>query len=129
MFEDFSVVSPAGVEPESFDTVDISHRKYTEALGCSETRVNYFALEPGEEVHAPRTRAPGGGIRTAHRGSDRDRRRGLRRSQGGVVRVGPEPIRSVCNRTDDETHRWIMIGAPPVGTIDDFGEYVVPTDE
>ena len=50
MSEDFSVVVPGDVEPESFDTVNVSHRKYTEALGCTDTRVNYLTLEPGEEV-------------------------------------------------------------------------------
>jgi uncharacterized cupin superfamily protein len=48
--DDFSVVVPADLEPESFDTVDVSHRKYTEALGCTDARVNYLALEPGEAV-------------------------------------------------------------------------------
>jgi len=49
--------------------------------------------------------------------------------QSGVVRVGPDPIRNVANRTDDETHAWITIGAPPVGTLDDVGEYVLLENE
>jgi mannose-6-phosphate isomerase-like protein (cupin superfamily) len=126
--DDFSVVVPADLEPESFDTVDVSHRKYTEALGCTDARVNYLALEPGEAVtpHAHERQEElfvpltGGQIEI-----DGDR---YDVPQGGVVRVGPKPVRNVCNRTDDETHLWIMIGAPPVGTIEGFGEYVLPDD-
>jgi redox-sensitive bicupin YhaK (pirin superfamily) len=43
---------------------------------------------------------------------------------GGVVRLGPEPVRGLCNDTD-EIHVWILLGAPPVGTVEDFGEYVM----
>lgn len=25
-----------------------------------------------------------------------------------------------------EVHTWVTVGAPPVGTVDDFGEYVLP---
>ena len=128
MSEDFSVVTPGDVEPESFDTVDLSHRKYTEALGCTDTRVNYLTLEPGEEVtpHAHERQEElfvpltGGQIEIDGEVYDVP--------QGGVVRVGPDSIRNVVNRTD-ETHTWIMIGAPPVGTLDDFGEYVLPDRE
>lgn len=129
MSEDFSIVVPEDIEPESFDTVDIQHRKYTEALGCTDMRVNYVTLEPGdeltphaherqEEVFVPLT---GGQIKIE--GSVYDI------PQGGVVRVGPDPIRGVVNQSDDERHVWIMFGAPPVGTIDDFGEYVLPDSE
>jgi quercetin dioxygenase-like cupin family protein len=46
---------------------------------------------------------------------------------GGVVRVAPETVRNLCNHTD-ETHVWLAVGAPPVGTVDDFGAYVVEED-
>jgi hypothetical protein len=29
---------------------------------------------------------------------------------------------------DEETHVWLAFGAPPVGTVDDFGAYVLPDD-
>jgi hypothetical protein len=32
----------------------------------------------------------------------------------------------VVNETDDEIHTRVMVGAPPVGTVDDFGAYVLP---
>jgi hypothetical protein len=35
----------------------------------------------------------------------------------------------LLNRSDEETHRWIAIGAPPVGTTEDFGEYALPGSE
>jgi mannose-6-phosphate isomerase-like protein (cupin superfamily) len=128
MDRDFAVVTPADVDPESFDTVDLDHLKYTTALGCTETRVNLVTLDPGEgvtphgherqeELFVPLT---GGQIEIEGERYDVP--------QGGVVRVGPRPIRCVVNETDDETHTWIMIGAPPVGTADDFGEYVLPGD-
>ena len=128
MSEDFSVVTPGDVEPESFDTVDLSHRKYTEALGCTDTRVNYLTLESGEEVtpHAHERQEElfvpltGGQIEIDGEVYDVP--------QGGVVRVGPEPVRNVVNRTD-EVHTWIMVGAPPVGTLEDFGEYTLPEHE
>ena len=128
MSEDFSVVVPGDVEPESFDTVNVSHRKYTEALGCTDTRVNYLTLESGEEVtpHAHERQEElfvpltGGQIEIDGEVYDVP--------QGGVVRVGPDPIRNVVNRTDG-VHTWIMIGAPPVGTLEDFGEYTLPEHE
>jgi len=46
-------------------------------------------------------------------------------ARGGVVRVGPDPVRRVRN-DGDEPQTWLMFGAPPVGTLDDFGEYTVP---
>ena len=129
MSDDFSVVVPEEVDPELFDTVALSHRKYTEALGCRETRVNYLTLEPGEAVtpHAHERQEElfvpltGGQIEISGETYDVP--------QGGVVRVGPDPIRNVVNRTADATHAWIMIGAPLVGTLDDFGEYVLPENE
>jgi quercetin dioxygenase-like cupin family protein len=43
---------------------------------------------------------------------------------GGVVRVAPEPVRSLVDHTD-ETRVWLAVGAPPVGSVDDSGAYVV----
>jgi quercetin dioxygenase-like cupin family protein len=47
---------------------------------------------------------------------------------GGVVRFGPDALRSVRNETDD-TQTWLMFGAPPHGTAEDFGEYRKPPNE
>ncbi|PSP73205.1 hypothetical protein BRC86_10075 [Halobacteriales archaeon QS_3_64_16] len=129
MSEDFGVVTPAEIEPDEFDTVAIPHRKYTDALGCTDSRVNYIALEPGEKLtsHAHERQeelfVPLTGGEIEINGAVYDV------PQGGVVRVGPGPIRGLLNRSDGETHCWIAIGAPPVGTIEDFGEYVLPEGE
>ena len=126
MSDDFAVVTPDDADPEPFDTVDVDHLKYTDLLGCTDTRVNLVTLDPGEgvtphaherqeELFVPLT---GGGIEIEGTLYEVP--------AGGVARVGPDPVRNVVNRTDDERHTWIMIGAPPVGTVGDFGEYVVP---
>jgi hypothetical protein len=44
---------------------------------------------------------------------------------GNVVRVAPAVERNLLNRTDGVTHVWLAFGAPPVGTLDDLGSYVV----
>ena len=45
---------------------------------------------------------------------------------GGVVRIGPDPTRSIRNESTDTPQTWLLFGAPPVGTIEDFGEYTMP---
>jgi uncharacterized cupin superfamily protein len=126
---DFSVVDPEAIEQERFPESGNRHRKLTEALGCTETRVNTVTLDPGaattphaheqqEEVYV----ALDGGVVEID-GETYDV------APGGVVRIGPEPSRSVRNDTNETTQTWVMIGAPPVGTVDDFGEYTVPDDE
>lgn len=128
MSGDFSVVDPDDVEPESFLTRDVQHRKLTEALGCTETRLNTITLEPGEattphahegqeEVYVALT-----GGRVEIDGEVHDV------PEGGVVRVGPDPIRSLRNDSDG-VHRWVAVGAPPVGSVEDFGNTVLPGDE
>lgn len=125
MTDDFAVVGPDDVEPERFDTVDVDHLKYTEALGCTDTRVNVVTLAPGEGVtpHAHERQeelfVPLAGGQIEIEGTVHEV------PAGGVARVGPEPVRNVVNRTD-EHHTWVMIGAPQAGTIEDFGEYVLP---
>lgn len=44
---------------------------------------------------------------------------------GGIVRVHPKTVRNLCNETEDTTHVWLAFGAPPVGSVDDYGAYVV----
>jgi hypothetical protein len=41
-----------------------------------------------------------------------------------VVRAAPDVTRNLLNRTD-EAHVWLAFGAPPVGSVEDFGAYVV----
>ncbi len=119
--DDYAVVTPEDVDPELFDTVDVEDLKYTPALGCTDTLVT---LQPGEGVppHAHERQEElfvplsGGQIRIEGEVHDVP--------EGGALRVGPDPVRAVVNHTD-ELHIWMMVGAPSVGTLEDFGEYVL----
>jgi quercetin dioxygenase-like cupin family protein len=122
---EFSIVRPSDVETEQFDTCETAVRKLTEPLGCTETRVNQVIVDAGEvttshthngqeEVFVAMTDG-----QVAIEGEVRDV------PAGAVVRVHPETVRNLCNYTD-ETHVWIAVGAPPVGTADDFGAYEIP---
>lgn len=50
MNTEFSIVDPHDVPTESFNTCDVSHRKLTETLGCTEMRVNQVIVEPGGDT-------------------------------------------------------------------------------
>ena len=124
----YSVVDPETIEAERFPESGNLHRKLTDALGCTEMRVNAVTLEPGEEttLHAHERQEEvylaldGGSVEVDGESYDV--------APGGVVRIGPEPTRSVRNESDDAAQTWVMFGAPPLGTVDDFGEYTVPDD-
>jgi quercetin dioxygenase-like cupin family protein len=129
MATDFSLVRLEDVEQERFPELGNRHRKLTEPLGCTEMRVNTVTLGPGEATtpHAHERQeelyiALDGG----HLDVDEIRHEV---PEGGVVRLGPDVVRSVRNESQNEEQTWIMCGAPPVGTIDDFGEYTVPADD
>jgi quercetin dioxygenase-like cupin family protein len=128
MSDDFAIVDPAEIADEPFNESAVTHRKLTEPLGATEMRVNSVTLEPGdvlaphaherqEEIYVAVT---GGQVRIEGDVCDVP--------EGGVVRVGPDPLRGLCNETDDETHTWVLFGAPPVGPLEDCGEYVMPEE-
>lgn len=48
--------------------------------------------------------------------------------EGGVVRVPAALPRKLVNDTDEE-QRWLMIGAPPIGPIEDLGDFVMVDEE
>ena len=121
----FTIVDPDTVPPESFPESGLSHRKLTERLGCTELRLNMITLSPGEATapHAHRSQEE---VYIALDG-------GVLELNGEVhavepqstVRIDPAVVRSVRNESSaDQT--WLLIGAPPVGSIDDFGEYIMP---
>lgn len=126
MTDGFAVVDLDDVEAEPFPESGLSHRKLTGALGCTEMRVNAVTLDPGQATapHAHERQEEvyvaldGGHVRVGDAVHEV--------SPGGIVRVAPEPVRSVRNETDDEVQTWLMFGAPPVGTVEDFGEYTMP---
>ncbi|WP_276272572.1 cupin domain-containing protein [Haloarcula litorea] len=128
MTDGFAVVDPEGVPEEQFNTCETTVRKLTEPLGCTEVRVNQVVVEPGEvttphshdgqeEVFVTMTDG-----QIAVEGDVRDV------SRGSVVRVRPDVVRNLCNHTD-ATHVWLAFGAPPVGSVEDFGAYVVEREE
>lgn len=129
MTDDFSVVDPESIAQEPFPESGNRHRKLTEPLGCTEMRVNSVTLAPGDAT-APHAHDRQEEVYIALDGGHVEID-GTRQEvpPGGVVRVGPDAVRSVHNETEHEDQTWIMCGAPPLGTIDDFGEYRMPTDE
>ena len=124
MSDGYGVVRPEEVPDSQFRTCETTVRKLTEPLGCTELRLNQVVVEAGE-VTTPHTHdgqeevfvaTTGGQI--AIEGEVHDV------PEGGVVRVAPETVRNLVNHTD-ERHVWLAVGAPPVGSVDDFGSYVV----
>jgi len=124
MTDGFAVVDPTTVPTEEFHTCETTVRKLTERLGCTEMRVNQVLVEPGE-VTTPHTHEGQEEVfaavtdgQVAIEGVVHDV------PAGGVVRVRPDAVRNLCNHTDDP-HVWLAFGAPPVGSVEDFGSYVV----
>lgn len=129
MSDGFAIVEPDEVSATTFNTCDTAVRKLTEPLGCAEMRVNQVLVEPGE-VTTPHTHEGQEEVFVAMTDGEiavDDEVYTVPR--GGVVRVGPNAVRSLCNQTGEATHVWLAFGAPPVGTVDDFGEYVVADEE
>ena len=125
MSDDFAIVDYADVEAEPFTESAVEHRKLTDALGATEMRVNAVELAPGE-VLDPHAHERQEEIYVAVTAGQVDIEGEIHDvPEGGVVRLGPDPLRGLCNHTD-ETHVWVLFGAPPVGTIEGFGEYVMP---
>lgn len=127
MSGEYAIVDPADVPAEPFPESGNSHRKLTDALGCTEMRINSVTLPAGTET-APHAHERQEEVYIALDGGtvcidDVDHEV----PPGGLVRIGPTPARSVRNRSTTE-QTWLMIGAPPVGSIDNFGEYRMPDD-
>jgi uncharacterized cupin superfamily protein len=125
--EDYAVVGPGDVDPEPFPESGIGHRKLTAALGCSDARVNSVTLDPGEATAPHRHERQEELYVALDGGTVVIESEPHRVPEGGVVRVGPEPSRSVRN-DGEASQRWVMVGAPPHGTVADFGEYRMPDE-
>jgi quercetin dioxygenase-like cupin family protein len=127
MTADFAVVDLESVPQEPFPESGLLHRKLTDPLGCEEVRVNAITLDPGEAT-APHSHERQEEVYVALDGGQVEIDGEVHEvAPGGVVRMGPEPSRSVRNDSE-ESQTWLMFGAPPLGTVDDFGEYLVPQD-
>jgi len=120
----YSIVHPADVPVDRFNTCETAVRKLTEPLGATELRVNQVVVESGEvtaaHIHEGQEEVfvstDGGQLSLAGEVHDVP--------AGDVVRVAPETVRNLCNHTG-ETHVWLAFGAPPVGSVENFGPYVV----
>lgn len=122
---EFAIVDPDEVPNETFTTGDTDVRKLTEPLGCDEMRVNLVTLEPGE-VTRPHTHDGQEEVFVALTDAEiriDDTRYDV--PEGHVVRVAPETVRNLLNTGSDSRHRWLALGAPPVGTVENFGAYVL----
>ncbi|PSQ11783.1 hypothetical protein BRC93_04330 [Halobacteriales archaeon QS_5_70_15] len=126
MAEDFAVVDLEDIDQESFPESGLLHRKLTHALGCTELRVNSITLEPGQAT-APHAHERQEEVYVALDGGHVQIGESIHDvAPGGVVRIGPDPTRSIRNESTDTLQTWLLFGAPPVGTIEDFGEYTMP---
>lgn len=126
MSEDFAIVDPADIDPERFPESGLLHRKLTRSLGCTELRVNSITLEPGQAT-APHSHERQEEVYVALDGGHVRIGDSIHEvAPGGLVRIGPGPVRSIRNPSTDTPQTWLLFGAPPVGTVEDFGEYRVP---
>jgi quercetin dioxygenase-like cupin family protein len=124
MASSYEIIQPATVPTEEFNTCDTEVRKLTDPLGCEERRVNQVVVEP-DSVTTPHTHDGQEEVFVATTGGQISIEGEVHDvPEGGVVRVHPDTVRNLCNHSD-ETHVWLAFGAPPVGTVDNFGDYVV----
>ncbi|MDS0295741.1 hypothetical protein [Halogeometricum luteum] len=125
MGDDFAIVDPTDVSKTSFQTCETEVKMLTEPLGATELRVNQVFVDPGE-VATPHTHEGQEEVFVAMTGGEIEIEGDLHAvPAGGVVRVGEDVVRNLCNRTGESTQVWLALGAPPVGTAEDFGAYVV----
>ena len=124
----YSILDPAEVDPVPFPESGMLHRRLTDALGCEAMRVNAVTLEPGESLAEHRHERQEELYITLTGGSVVIDGEEHAVPAGGLVRIGPSALRYVTNASSDGAQQWLMIGAPPLGTVEDYGEYVVPDD-
>jgi quercetin dioxygenase-like cupin family protein len=123
--DEFAVVDPEEAPQEPFPESGIPHRKLTAALGCTEMRINTVTLAPGQAT-APHAHERQEEVYVALEGGHVELDGAVHEvPAGGVVRAGPDVVRSVRNESDAD-RTWLMVGAPPAGTAEDFGEYRTP---
>jgi quercetin dioxygenase-like cupin family protein len=125
MASEYEIVDPASIDREAFPESGVAHAKLTAALGAEAVRVNQVRVEPGEVV-GYHTHATQEEVYICQDGPGEVYLDGTHREvpEGAVLRIAPSVPRQVLN-TGEEPATWIMVGAPPVGTREDFGEYQV----
>lgn len=127
MTDDYGLVDVETAEhqPNPDPNSDMQFGKLTAALECEEMRINTCTIPPGDEgpYHKHESQeevyvlldGPG------HVQIDGEL---VDVPEGGVVRVPAALPRKFVNDTEDE-QRWLMFGAPPVGSVDSMGEFVM----
>lgn len=128
MPQDFAIVDLEDIEEDVFPESGILHRKLTDALGSAQIRVNAVTLRPGQRT-APHVHERQEEIYVALDGGwvELD---GSVQAVGprAVIRIGPDPVRSIRNETDAAPQTWLMFGTASHGTVEDFGEYRLPDE-
>ena len=117
---DPATVDLVAVEYRVPTTSEIATARLTAPLGCTGLKTNARVLEPGqavpthtegrqEELFVP-LNGPAGMVVADER---------IETPPGTVVRVPPETPRSAFNDGDSDA-RWVMFGAPPTGTPEEW---------
>lgn len=125
MAKNYKIVDPESIPETPFPESGVTHTKLSGELRAQEMRVNQVTVDPGEVVgyhnHARQEE-----IYVCHKGPGEVYIDGEHHDvpEGAVVRIGSGVPRQVLNTGEDPTV-WIMFGAPPIGTVEDFGEYQV----
>ena len=128
MSDRYAIVHPDEVPAEEFITSSTTVHKLTEPLGCRRVRINRVIIEPGE-VTEPHTHPGQEEVFVAWTDAQIEISDELHAVEAGsVVRVREDVVRNLVNRTDTERHVWLAFGAPPVGSIDDFGAFELATE-
>jgi mannose-6-phosphate isomerase-like protein (cupin superfamily) len=128
LVEDGAIINREDGDQEPFPESGLLHRKLTQRLGCTEPRVNAIPSEPGQPT-APHSHERQEEVYVALNGGHVQIGDSVNDVvSGGVVRVGPDPIRSIRNESSDTPQTWLLFGSPPVGTIEDFDEYTMPDE-
>ena len=123
MTDGFAIVHPADLPTDAFVTSEPTVTKLTEPLGCTEMRLNVVMLEPGEEteshVHPGQEEVflAQTDAEIEIDGTHHDV------SEGSVVRVREDVPRNLVNTSEAAQQVWLAIGAPPVGSVEDFGAF------
>jgi quercetin dioxygenase-like cupin family protein len=128
MADNYKIVDPEAVPETPFPDSGVTHTKLTGELRAQEMRINQVTVDPGETV-AYHNHARQEEIYVCHDGPGEVYVDGEHYEvpEGGVVRVGCGVPRQVLN-TGEEPTVWIMLGAPPIGSTEDFGEYELAED-
>ncbi|EMA09559.1 hypothetical protein SAMN05443574_13910 [Haloarcula vallismortis] len=128
MAKESVIVDLEDADQEPFPKPGLLHPKLTQRLECTELRVNAITPEPGQAT-APHSHERQEAVYVALNGGYVQIGESITDvAPGGVVRIAPDPLRSIRNEGPDTPQTWLLFGSPPVGIIEDFGEYTMPDE-